>query len=152
MDLIGRKVQNGRADAGALPDARGAVPPAATVEPAQIAIPRHVAVIMDGNGRWAARRGLPRVAGHERGTDNIRRITVAAGEMGIRYLTLWAFSTENWRRPAEEVGGGPCVHDTLGRNAGLYSPFTAVGLPVQLAGRVRVGVDGELTAQLDGEG
>jgi undecaprenyl diphosphate synthase len=68
-------------------------------------IPRHVAIIMDGNGRWARRRGLPRVAGHERGTDNIRRITVAAGELGIRYLTLWAFSTENWRRPADEVSG-----------------------------------------------
>jgi undecaprenyl diphosphate synthase len=69
------------------------------------AIPRHVAIIMDGNGRWAARRGLPRVAGHERGTDNIRRITFTAGEIGIRYLTLWAFSTENWRRPAEEIEG-----------------------------------------------
>src|SRR5262249_24986934 len=64
-----------------------------------------VAIIMDGNGRWAARRGLPRVAGHERGTDNIRRITFTAGEIGVRYLTLWAFSTENWRRPAEEIEG-----------------------------------------------
>jgi undecaprenyl diphosphate synthase len=68
-------------------------------------IPAHVAIIMDGNGRWAARRGLPRVAGHEHGTDNIRRITYAAGEIGIKYLTLWAFSTENWRRPAEEIQG-----------------------------------------------
>ena len=68
-------------------------------------IPRHVAIIMDGNGRWAAQRGLPRVAGHERGTDNIRRITFAAGEIGIRYLTLWAFSTENWRRPPDEIQG-----------------------------------------------
>ncbi len=69
------------------------------------AIPRHVAIIMDGNGRWAAKRGLPRIAGHERGTDNIRRITFTAGEIGIRYLTLWAFSTENWRRPADEIQG-----------------------------------------------
>jgi undecaprenyl diphosphate synthase len=68
-------------------------------------LPRHVAIIMDGNGRWAARRGLPRIAGHERGTDNIRRITFAAGEIGIKYLTLWAFSTENWRRPADEIQG-----------------------------------------------
>ncbi len=68
-------------------------------------VPRHVAIIMDGNGRWAGRRGLPRIAGHERGTDNIRRITYAAGELGIRYLTLWAFSTENWRRPREEIQG-----------------------------------------------
>jgi undecaprenyl diphosphate synthase len=69
------------------------------------AIPRHVAIIMDGNGRWAAQRGLDRIHGHERGTDNIRRITQAAGELGIQYLTLWAFSTENWSRPAEEVQG-----------------------------------------------
>ena len=64
-------------------------------------VPRHVAVIMDGNGRWAAERGLARVEGHERGTENIRRITYTAGEVGIEYLTLWAFSTENWRRPAD---------------------------------------------------
>ncbi len=68
-------------------------------------VPRHVAIIMDGNGRWAKRQGLPRIYGHERGTENIRRITNAAGELGIRYLTLWAFSTENWRRPFEEVQG-----------------------------------------------
>ncbi len=73
--------------------------------PAGARIPRHVAIIMDGTGRWAARRGLPRVEGHEHGTDNIRRITFAAGELGIEYLTLWAFSTENWRRPADEIHG-----------------------------------------------
>ena len=67
--------------------------------------PQHVAIIMDGNGRWAASRGLPRLAGHEAGTSNIRRITQAAGNLGIRYLTLWAFSTENWSRPEEEVSG-----------------------------------------------
>jgi len=68
-------------------------------------IPRHVAIIMDGNGRWANRQGLPRIQGHERGTENIRRITHAAGEIGIQYLTLWAFSTENWNRPLDEVDG-----------------------------------------------
>lgn len=68
-------------------------------------VPRHVAIIMDGNGRWATRRGLPRVAGHQAGTENIRRITYKAAELGIQYLTLWAFSTENWRRPREEVEG-----------------------------------------------
>ncbi len=67
--------------------------------------PAHVAIIMDGNGRWAAKQGLPRIAGHERGTENIRRITNAAAEAGIHYLTLWAFSTENWSRPLEEVSG-----------------------------------------------
>jgi undecaprenyl diphosphate synthase len=86
---------------------RQSPPPDTTDEPSDIdlTIPRHVAIIMDGNGRWAARRGLPRVAGHERGTDNIRPITFAAGELGIKYLTLWAFSTENWRRPADEIQG-----------------------------------------------
>ena len=68
-------------------------------------VPSHVAIIMDGNGRWAANQGLPRIAGHERGTENIRRITNAAAEAGIQYLTLWAFSTENWSRPFEEVAG-----------------------------------------------
>jgi undecaprenyl diphosphate synthase len=68
-------------------------------------VPRHVAVIMDGNGRWAAQRGLPRLAGHQHGTDNIRRITTAAAELGIKYLTLWAFSTDNWRRPRHEIDG-----------------------------------------------
>ena len=60
---------------------------------------------MDGNGRWAAQRGLPRLAGHQHGTDNIRRITTAAAELGVGYLTLWAFSTDNWRRPREEIDG-----------------------------------------------
>lgn len=67
--------------------------------------PRHVAIIMDGNGRWAAQRGLDRIQGHERGTENIRLITSKAAELGVEYLTLWAFSTENWSRPAEEVEG-----------------------------------------------
>jgi undecaprenyl diphosphate synthase len=67
--------------------------------------PTHVAIIMDGNGRWAGQRGLPRIAGHEAGTQNIRQITRHAAELGIQYLTLWAFSTENWRRPREEVDG-----------------------------------------------
>lgn len=67
--------------------------------------PEHVAIIMDGNGRWAQSRGLPRIAGHEAGTENIRTITTRAAELGIHYLTLWAFSTENWNRPAEEVQG-----------------------------------------------
>jgi len=68
-------------------------------------VPHHVAIIMDGNGRWAAQRGMDRIQGHERGTDNIRRITYTAGRLGITHLTLWAFSTENWSRPAEEVQG-----------------------------------------------
>ena len=65
--------------------------------------PRHVAIIMDGNGRWAKSRGLPRVAGHRRGADAVRRVIRGAGELGIPMLTLFAFSTENWTRPADEV-------------------------------------------------
>jgi undecaprenyl diphosphate synthase len=66
-------------------------------------LPRHVAVIMDGNGRWARRRRLPRIAGHRRGAEAVRGTVRACGERGIEYLTLFAFSSENWRRPAEEV-------------------------------------------------
>ena len=66
-------------------------------------IPRHVAIIMDGNGRWARSRFLPRVAGHQRGVESVRTIVEACMNRGIEYLTLFAFSSENWRRPAEEV-------------------------------------------------
>ncbi len=68
-------------------------------------VPNHVAIIMDGNGRWALSRGLPRIAGHRAGTENLRRVMEGCGELGIKYLTLYAFSTENWGRPAEEVRG-----------------------------------------------
>ena len=66
-------------------------------------LPCHVAVIMDGNGRWATQRGLPRVAGHAQGVTAVRNVARAAGELGIRYLTLYAFSSENWNRPHHEV-------------------------------------------------
>src|SRR5712692_3491651 len=66
-------------------------------------LPRHVAIIMDGNGRWATSRGLPRVAGHGEGVKSVRSIVRAAGEVGIDYLTLYAFSSENWNRPRHEV-------------------------------------------------
>ena len=66
-------------------------------------LPRHVAIIMDGNGRWARHRRLPRIAGHRRGAEAVRASIRACGELGISYLTLFAFSSENWRRPAEEV-------------------------------------------------
>ena len=68
-------------------------------------VPTHVAIIMDGNGRWALSRGLPRLAGHRAGTDNLRRVIEACVEFGISYLTIYAFSTENWGRPEEEVQG-----------------------------------------------
>ena len=68
-------------------------------------IPTHVAIIMDGNGRWARSRGLPRLAGHRAGVENLRQLLEAAVEYGVRYLTIYAFSTENWQRPEEEVRG-----------------------------------------------
>ena len=66
-------------------------------------LPKHVAIIMDGNGRWAKRRGLPRAAGHKRGVDTVRDIVEACAEIGVKYLTLYTFSTENWNRPKDEV-------------------------------------------------
>jgi undecaprenyl diphosphate synthase len=68
-------------------------------------VPIHIAIIMDGNGRWAISRGLPRLAGHRAGTENLRRVIEACVEFGIKYLTIYAFSTENWGRPFEEVQG-----------------------------------------------
>ena len=68
-------------------------------------LPKHVAIIMDGNGRWAEKRGLPRLLGHRAGTDNVRRVVEGFSRYGVEYLTLYAFSTENWRRPGEEVNG-----------------------------------------------
>ena len=67
------------------------------------AVPRHIAIIMDGNGRWATRRFLPRVAGHAKGVERVRDVVEKCVERGVEYLTLFAFSSENWRRPAEEV-------------------------------------------------
>jgi len=79
-------------------------PASSTLEiPAVRRIPRHIAVIMDGNGRWAKQRYLPRVAGHRRGVEAVRAIVRACAERGVEYLTLFAFSSENWRRPPEEV-------------------------------------------------
>src|SRR5947199_9995006 len=68
------------------------------------AVPRHIAIIMDGNGRWAAARGLPRGEGHRRGVEALRRVVRGAGELGVRFLTIFSFSSENWSRPAQEIG------------------------------------------------
>lgn len=77
----------------------------AVVEPTQASVPQHIAIIMDGNGRWAQRRHLPRLAGHRAGVRNIHRIADACYDRGVRMLTVYAFSTENWGRPQEEVTG-----------------------------------------------
>ena len=86
------------------------------------ALPRHIAIIMDGNGRWAQSRGMPRIAGHRQGADAVRRTLVAAGELGIRYLTLFGFSSENWKRPDDEIDGlmGLLRHYLRGEIAELH--------------------------------
>ncbi|HEY5744379.1 MAG TPA: isoprenyl transferase [Terrimicrobiaceae bacterium] len=99
------------------------------------AIPRHVAIIMDGNGRWAQRRGLPRLAGHEQGAKSIRECVDAAVESGVEYLTLYAFSSENWKRPILEVQG-------LMR---LLERFLGDKLKEMLEGGVRLRAIGQLT-------
>lgn len=76
-------------------------------------VPQHIAIIMDGNGRWAKQRGLPRLAGHRAGTDNLRRIIEACVEFGVKYLTIYAFSTENWGRPEDEVSGLMSIFDEV---------------------------------------
>ncbi|MEO3945069.1 isoprenyl transferase [Gorillibacterium sp. CAU 1737] len=95
-------------------------------------IPQHVAVIMDGNGRWAKQRGLPRVAGHHAGMKAVKRITIAADELGVKTLTMYAFSTENWTRPREEV-------DYLMR---LPSEFLAIELQELIEKNVQVRMTG----------
>jgi undecaprenyl diphosphate synthase len=80
------------------------IPTSPAAPPLQM-VPYHVGIIMDGNGRWAQRRGLPRMAGHRAGTENIRRTLTACVEFGVKMLTIYAFSTENWKRPEDEVKG-----------------------------------------------
>ena len=100
---------------------------------ASAAIPRHVAIIMDGNGRWAESRGLPRTAGHRMGVEAVRRTVRAAIELGIQYLTIFSFSSENWSRPASEI-------DDL---MGLMRRFIRRDLAELHQNGVRIGVIGE---------
>jgi len=79
------------------------IPSSTIAIPEALEVPRHIAIIMDGNGRWAKQRFLPRIAGHKRGVENVRNAVRACAERGIEFLTLFAFSSENWRRPQEEV-------------------------------------------------
>jgi undecaprenyl diphosphate synthase len=76
-------------------------------------IPTHLAIIMDGNGRWALEKGLPRISGHRAGTENLREVIEACAEFGIQYLTIYAFSTENWKRPPEEIQGLMKIFKTM---------------------------------------
>jgi undecaprenyl diphosphate synthase len=82
---------------------RGKASPQEADPPSGENVPKHVAIIMDGNGRWAQNRGLPRIAGHHSGMKAVKKVTMAADRAGVKYLTLYAFSTENWKRPKAEV-------------------------------------------------
>lgn len=99
-----------------------------STEPDLSSIPRHVAIIMDGNGRWARQRGLPRLAGHRAGTENVRRTVRASVGFGIQVLTLYAFSTENWDRPIDEVRGLMSIlEEVIGREtAALHKEGVAI--------------------------
>ncbi len=96
--------------------------------------PRHIAIIMDGNGRWARERELPRIAGHERGAESVRAVTEACTEIGVEFLTVYAFSTENWNRPPEEVAALML----------LLEHFIAQELPTLMKNNVRLQAIGRL--------
>ncbi|MBN8979029.1 MAG: isoprenyl transferase [Xanthobacteraceae bacterium] len=108
--------------------------------------PEHVAIIMDGNGRWAAARSLPRAEGHRRGVEALRRVVRAANELGIRYLTIFSFSSENWSRPASEIGDLFGLLRRFIRNdlASLHRD----GVRVRVIGE-REGLDPDIVALLD---
>jgi undecaprenyl diphosphate synthase len=113
-------------------------------------IPAHVGIIMDGNGRWAVRRGLPRLAGHHAGTENVRRVTIACSDARVEVLTIYAFSTENWRRPADEVFGlmrllaqriDKEAAELHRNNVQIRHVGTLEGIQPRLADRVRAAIE-----------
>lgn len=112
--------------------------------------PRHVAIIMDGNGRWAKERGLPRLAGHRAGADNLQRVLRTLDSSGVRFVTLYAFSTENWNRPTSEVSGllelmqtviGECVEELHQRNIRIRHLGELDNIPLDLASATREAVE-----------
>lgn len=112
--------------------------------------PRHVAIIMDGNGRWANERGLPRLVGHRAGADNLQRVLRTLETSGVRFITLYAFSTENWNRPTSEVHGllelmqtviGECVDDLHQRNVRIRHLGELDNIPSELADATREAVE-----------
>ncbi len=117
--------------AGVLP-----LPPSLDLQlsPPSLPPPQHIAIIMDGNGRWARERGLPRIKGHEAGAKSVRAVTEACVEMGVAFLTVYAFSTENWKRPPEEVAG----------LFALLEHFITQELPTMMANRVRLQTIGRI--------
>ncbi len=114
--------------------------------PHGLAAPLHVAIIMDGNGRWAAARGLPRAEGHRRGVDALRRVVRASRELGIAHLTIFSFSSENWSRPASEIGDLFGLLRRFIRNdlASLHRD----GVRVRVIGE-RAGLEADINAMLD---
>lgn len=114
--------------------------------PDRAGTPEHVAIIMDGNGRWAAARSLPRAEGHRRGVEALRRVVRAASELGIRYLTIFSFSSENWSRPASEIGDLFGLLRRFIRNdlASLHRD----GVRVRVIGE-RAGLEPDIVALLD---
>ncbi len=105
-----------------------------STSPSVPAPPRHIAIIMDGNGRWAASKGLPRIAGHERGAESVRTVTRECAALGVQFLTVYAFSTENWKRPKTEV-------DAL---MGLLEHFLHQELPTLMANNIRLRAIGRI--------
>jgi undecaprenyl diphosphate synthase len=109
-------------------------------------VPKHVAIIMDGNGRWAERRGLPKIEGHKAGSEAVRKTADAAWQMGIRYLTLYAFSTENWRRSPREVAAlMRLLGDSIDEN---LDEMTENGIKLRVIGR-RTRIPKKTLAKLD---
>jgi len=119
-------------------------------------IPHHVAVIMDGNGRWARERGLPRIQGHRKGADSVKEIVRVSGNLGIRHLTLYAFSVENWRRPQDEIDSLMEMLETFLREqrselVKRKIRFHTIGRTEDLPAKVQVEIEKTLlaTAQFD---
>lgn len=118
---------------------------------AKLKIPEHLAIIMDGNGRWAKKRGLPRVAGHRAGADSVREIVESCHQLGVRFLTLYAFSSENWSRPQKEVDA---LMDLLEKFLKEKTPemmednvkLTAIGRLDKLPSNVRAELDRSMSA------
>ena len=102
-------------------------------------LPRHIAIVMDGNGRWAKRYGMPRQAGHAAGSETFRRTAIACKELGIEYLTVYAFSTENWKRPQQEVSA---IMD-------LLRQYLAEAIEKMSSDRVRLAFFGDLSGLSD---
>ena len=120
-------------------------------------VPEHVAIIMDGNGRWATRRGLPRVAGHHEGVKTARAMVRAADALGLRYLTLYAFSTENWSRPEDEVSTlmsllERAIHSELPELMERNARLRVLGRPNGIPAAVRRGIDHVMHATRENTG